>query len=445
MQREVIAESDGTETPSPLATYASGSGGKTWPVYDAFTPLVDAVRETLSKHGECQFTRTGDLATWRDIDTPGTNVAYRYSPYAMLFWGLPHVYREALVHHEGLRQMFPFLAWLPSPQDSRIGLFVLDFLTARCPFKDGAFEYESLWRFGQTLGSTLAVLRSMTDSSKPGVPNSDVTLAWLGHEIMSGLCEVAFRAQAVQDMKDPPRLLWGDIGHAAKMLTNLEEWVTWFRASFLAANKEHQNSLDGGMALHHLYDSNLGFQIDDAIKAALSMTAVKFAKDAYQFAADSLADSGLRADQRQRMLRIIERAGLPAPPNNAAGIADTQWCRSLPTILGAYDELLPSVLHELAPPNLSGTDWAWMKQEVLNAATGGCRYVAVLLHPGRQLAVADITGVAGPMTPIVDYNTEVFVAIEDSGDILTIRKVTWEEVVSGAAFSGAASGDNDPA
>src|SRR5712692_4448782 len=67
--------------------------------------------------GECQFRRTGDLATWREIDTPGTNVAYRYSPYAMLFWGLPHVYREALVHHEGLRQMFPFLARLPSPQD----------------------------------------------------------------------------------------------------------------------------------------------------------------------------------------------------------------------------------------------------------------------------------------------------------------------------------------
>ncbi len=190
MQHEVIAESEGTATPSPIATYASGITGKTWPAYDDFASLVDGVREILSRHGVCRLRRAGDLATWRDIDTPGTNVAYRYSPYAMLFWGLPHVYREVLVHHEGLRRMFRFLKRPPNPQDSRIGLFVLDYLTARSPFKDGEFEYESLWRFGRVLGSTLAVLKSVSDSSKPGVPSPDAALAWLGNEIVSGLSEV---------------------------------------------------------------------------------------------------------------------------------------------------------------------------------------------------------------------------------------------------------------
>ncbi|MFV0446405.1 MAG: hypothetical protein ACK5Q5_22760 [Planctomycetaceae bacterium] len=434
MQREVIAESDETETPSPIALYATSTGGKAWPVYDVFTPLVEAVRETLSRHGECQFRRVSDLATWRDIDTPGTNVAYRYSPWAMLFWGLPHVYREALVHHEGLRRMFGFLRRLPSPQDSRIGLFVLDYLTARTPFKDGEFEYESLWRFGRTLGSTIAVLRSVMNTNMPSVPNPDAALTWLGNEILSGLSEVAFRSQAVAEMTDPPRLIWGGTAHAADMLADLEEWVAWFRDSFLAKNDRHRDSFDSGIALHHLYDANLGFEIDGTTKAAMTGSAVKLAKEAYQFAVASLADADLNPDGRRRILRIIERAGLPVPSDNPAGVADERWYRSLPTILGAYDELLPSVLHELAPANLSGTDWAWVKQEVLKVAAGGCRYVAVFLQPDGQLAVSDITSEAGPMTPIENYHANVFTLTEASGHLRIINKATWEEVISGLAF-----------
>jgi hypothetical protein len=434
MQREVIAESEGAATPSPIASYASGFAGKTWPDYDDFTPLVDGVRETLSKHGECQLRRAGDLATWRDIDTPGTNVAYRYSQYAMLFWGLPHVYRDALVHHEGLRRMFRFLKRLPNPQDSRIGLFVLDNLTARSLFKDGEFEYESLWRFGRTLGSTLAVLRSVSDSSKPGVPSPDAALAWLGNEILSGLSEVNFRVQAAKDMKGPPCLIWGGIDHAAEILGILEKWVIWFRDSFLKENDDHRRAFDSGMATHHLYDANLGFQIADAQKAALSVTAIQLAKDAYLFATDSLAEGDLNDSRRRRILRIVERAGLAVPPAYSASVTDEQWIRSLPTILGVYDELLPSVLHELAPPDLSGIDWAWIKQEVLKTVAGGCKYVAVHLDPGGQLAVSDVSGEAGLITPIADYNAEVFVAVEDSGHVRSIGKVTWDEVVSGAAF-----------
>ena len=245
--------------------------------------------------------------------------------------------------------MFRFLKRLPNPQDSRINLFVLDYLTARSPFKDGEFEYESLWRFGRALGSTLAVLRSVSDSSKPGVPNPDAALAWLGSEIVPGLSEVAFRVEAAKDMKDPPCLMWRGIDHAAEMMGNLEKWVTWFRDSFLEENDEHRRAFDSGMVTHHLYDANLGFQIADAQKAALSVTALQLAKDAYQFATDSLAGDDLKDGRRRRILRIVERAGLAASPAYSAGVTDEQWVRSLPTILGVYDELLPSVLHELAP------------------------------------------------------------------------------------------------
>lgn len=344
------------------------------------------------------------------------------------------MYRDVLVHHEGLRQMFRFLKHLPNPQDSRIGLFVLDYLTARSLFKDGEFEYESLWRFGRTLGSTLAVLRSVSDSRKPGVPSPDAALAWLGNEILSGLSEVTFRVQAAKDMKDPPCLMWGGIEHSAEILGNLEKWVIWFRDSFFKENDDHRRAFDSGMVTHHLYDANLGFQIAGAQKPALSVTAIQIAKDAYHFATDSLAEGNLKESRRRRILRIVERAGLPVPPAYSASVTDEQWVRSLPTILGAYDELLPSVFHELAPPDLSGIDWAWIKQEVLKAVVGGCKYVAVHLDPGGQLAVSDVSGEAGLITPIADYNAEVFVAIEDSGHIRTIAKVKWHEVVSGAAF-----------
>jgi hypothetical protein len=39
------------------------------------------------------------------------------------------------------------------------------------------------------------------------------------------------------------------------------------------------------------------------------------------------------------------------------------------------------------------------------------------------------------VTPITNYEAKVFVVIEDGGHILTIWKVTWDEVVSGAAFT----------
>jgi hypothetical protein len=433
MQREVIAKSVGAETPSPISISAGSSVGSSWPAYDAFAPLVNAVQETLSKHGDCQVRRAGNLATWRDIDKPGTNVAYRYTPCAMLFWGLPHVYREALVRHEGLCKMFGFLRRRPSPQDSMIGLFVLDYLTARTPFRDGEFEYESLWRFGRTVGSTIALLRSVTDSSMRGVPNPDAALMWLRNEILSGLCEIAFRSMAAE-MTNPPTLIWRRAEHAADMLANLGEWVAWFRDSFLAKHECHRDLFDSGMALHHLYDSNLGFEIDGTTKAALTVAAATLAKEAYQFAADSLAHADLESGRRRRMLRVIERASLPTPGDTVAGVADERWCGSLPLILGVYDELLPSVLHELAPANLSGTDWTWMKQEVLKAAACGCRYVAVILRPGGQLVVADITSEAGRMTPIQDYTASVFTLTEGSGHIRIISKSTWEEVMSGYAF-----------
>ena len=432
MQREVLAESDDAGKVSPIGAYATA---KTWPTYDALAPLVETAREILSKHGECQVRSVGTLASWRDGSGSGPNVAYHYSPWTMLFWGLPHTYREALVHHDGLTRMFRFLKKLPSPQDHRIGLFVLDTLLARSPFQNGEFEHESLWNFSRTLGSTLAVLRGVNDSSEPGVPHPRAALEWLSIEVLSGLCEVAFRVTAIEDLADPPKFMWGGVEHATELLAMLEEWIAWFRESFLEESQDHKKSFDRGLLLHHLYDANLGFEIDAAEQAQLAESAVQDAKAVYQFATDKLADPNLPAFRKRRVLRILARSGLPAPPADITAVANEYWVRSLPTILGALDEFLPTVLHELLPPDLSGTDWEWMKQEALKVSKAGCKYVAVILHPGGQLAVSDITASAGPMTPITDYDAEVFVAIEDSGNLLTIRKVTWDEVFSGAAFT----------
>jgi len=118
----------------------------------------------------------------------------------------------------------------------------------------------------------------------------------------------------------------------------------------------------------------------------------------------------------------------------AVGVKEEKWIRSLPKILGAFDELLPSVLHEIVPPDLSGTDWDWMKQEVLKVAKAGCKYVGIHLHPGGQIAVSDVTGAVSPMPPITDYDAQVFVVIEGSGHIQIIKKATWASVVLGAVF-----------
>jgi hypothetical protein len=36
---------------------------------------------------------------------------------------------------------------------------------------------------------------------------------------------------------------------------------------------------------------------------------------------------------------------------------------------------------------------------------------------------------------VADYESEVLAAIESSGHVLTIKKVSWDDVISGAAFS----------
>ena len=362
----------------------------------------------------------------------------------MLFWGLPHAYREALVHHDGLTRMFRFLARLPSPQDSRIGLFILNTLTARSPFQNGEFGHEDLWSFGRALGSTLAVLRGVIDSTNPGVPHPRAALDWLSNEVLTGLCEVAFRVAAVKDLAAPPPLMWGGVEYAGDLLENLENWIVWFRESFLEENKEHRKSFDRGLSLHHLYDSNLGFNVDPAELSRLADAAVQDAKEAYQFATDALAEASLLEFQKKRLLRILEESGLSTPPADTMSVTVEQWRQSLPIILGVFDEFLPSVLHELMPPDISGTDWDWMKRQVLQTANAGCKYVSIHLYPGGQIAVCDITTSAEPMSPITDYGAEVFVSIEGSGHILTISKVTWDEVLSGAAFKrGWSSGGAD--
>jgi hypothetical protein len=363
----------------------------------------------------------------------------------MLFWGLPHAYRDMLVQHEGLTKIFRFLKRLPSPQDHRVGLFVLDNLTARMIFQNGDFEHEDLWSFGRTLGTTLAVLRGWTDSTKPKARCPEAALDWLGNEVLAGVYEVAFRVEAVEEMDDPPPLMWSDVDRAPDLLANLEKWIAWFRGSFLEKNADHGASFDSGLALHHLYDSHFGFKVDPADLAKLAPQAVKLAKAAHTFAIDALAENAINDFRKKRLQRVITHAGLPEASAAAAGVRDEQWIGSLPKILGAFDELMPSVLHKIVPPDLSGTDWEWMKQEVLKLSRAGCKYAGIRLHPGGQIAVSDMTGAAPPRALITDYDTEVFVAIDGSGHIQTIKKATWADVVSGAAFvnSQPASGGPD--
>lgn len=431
MQRLVLGEGDESAKKSSLAAYASG---KTWPPYTALTPLLESAREILSKHGECQVRSVGTLADWRNGSGQNSNIAYHLSPFAMLFWGLPHTYRETLVRHEGLTKIFRFLKRLPSPQDHRVGLFVLDNLTGRMIFQNGEFEHEDLWSFGRTLGTTLAVLRGLIDSAKPKAPYPKAALDWLGNEVLSGLCEVAFRVEAVDDIADPPPLIWSGVDQAAELLANLDEWIAWFRKSFLDKNTDHRASFDSGLTLHHLYDAHFGFKIAPADLAKLAPLAVNLAKAAHKFAIDALADNTLKDFRKKRLQLVVAQAGLSEASAAAVSVKDEQWIRSLPKILGAFDELLPSVLHEIVPPDLSGTDWDWTKQEVLKLAKGGCKYVGIHLHPGGQIAVSDLSAAAPPLTPITDYDAQVFVAIEGSGHIQTIKKATWANVVSGAAF-----------
>jgi hypothetical protein len=438
MLEEMISRGDESQRITRLMEYAVKHMSDTAAAPErVLSRVAQPAIEILSKHGTCQLKYLGDLEARLSGTLAMSSIIHRYSPYAMLYWGLPHTYREVLVQHQALTEMFPFLKRLPNPQDARTGLFVLAYLTSRLEFQDGHFGYQELWRFGKSIGACQRILQACAAAEQPPAAALDASLSWLGHEVMSGLCEIAFRVRGVQGLENPPPLMWGGPERAAEMRHNLTEWITWFRGCFLARHDGHRRAFDSGMALHALFDEHLGSMMSRDERRVLSAQAVEAAVEAYGFAVAALADDAAGEAPKGRIRDILQRTNLPivAGQQNVRTIAGpSEWIRALPRLFGVYDEMLPSVLHELMPVDLSGVDWEWIRREVQNASASRKNAVGITIGSGGQVEVSDFTEVDGPLPVVEDHSGEVLLAIEHSGSIVVIRKCKWDDVISGAAF-----------
>lgn len=121
-------------------------------------------------------------------------------------------------------------------------------------------------------------------------------------------------------------------------------------------------------------------------------------------------------------------------------VTDDMWVTALPSLLRAFEELLPSVSHEVSYPDFSAADWSWIRDEVLKAVDAGNHAVAIMLFPSGEISVSDLGTNNGPLPLVSDYRTEVLLAVERSGHLLTVSKVTWSDLVSGRALRGLATG-----
>lgn len=434
MQHEVLKKSVGSDSQSPLAAYVAGANAKPLPTFDLFSQLLSTAEPILSRHGRTELRRAGSLIDWRNNTMSEVYPMSSYDPYAMLFWGLPLTFRQHLVNHNGMNEIFPFLKRVPSSQNARIGLFVLANMTNELFFPSGNFNHKGLWSFGSTIGCAISILQSVSEKDAPKIENADAALSWLGNEFIAGMTEVAYRVQGVESMPSPPPIQWGASKHADEMLKALLELVDWFQTEFLVDNESHLESFLNGLKLHHVCDRRLCFAVDEKALASLTKNAISIATAALQFAKDAVSDSSVDAHCKVRISTIVETVGLSfGCDENSVG--DESWVQSLPAILAVYDEVLPSVLHELQPVNLSGVDWDWMKQEVLRFAAKGAGYIGIVVRPGGQIEIANIEAQAEPFPAITDYESEIFVAIDETGNILRIKRSSWSDVFNGIAFS----------
>jgi hypothetical protein len=433
MLSETLTRSDGSLRHNPLAAYVTSRLPGITATYDAITQIARPAVEALSKLGDCSITSQGTLADWRMGVAKVGNVLTSYSPYAMVMWGLPNTYRQILTTHSGLTRRIGFLR-KSSPQDARVGLFVLNALMARTPFQDGEFEYHSLWQFGRTLGAALATLGGLAGSLDTGIPHPEVALEWLGHDVVAGLLEVGFRAEGVDRLANPPPVSWGGPSHAVSIRDCLENWIVWFREEFLAGHERHKKIFDIGITMYPLYDAQLGFANPDAQLAKLQDAAVELAREALDFAKSAIEDPAVPLFRKERLQGILAQARVPVEMVELALVPKSTLIEALPTLLNAFDELLPSVLHEVSSPDFSTLDWHWIKDEVLKAVDAGNQSVAVLLFPSGEISVADLGTNYGPLPVVHNYQSETLLAIEQSGHVLTVTKVSWSDLVSGRAF-----------
>ncbi len=433
MLQEMVARADQPPHVTEIMEYASKYMSMPTSTYDLIAQLTQTAIEILTKRGRCDVRYREDLAVRRG-DTSADSVFYRYNPYAMLFWGLPHTYRDTLVHHEALLEMFPFLKRRPNPQDATIGIFVLDYLTRNLEFQDGEFGYQQLWRFGRMLGRCRTILAAYSTAGGSQSDDSAASLRWLGHDLLAAMCEVAFRVRGARGLPDPPPLKWGQ--HTADMLRDLDVWVSWFRGSFLANHEDHRRSFDEGLALHPLFDEKLGASLLPKERAMMTARAGEAVTRAHGFALGALADNVLEERHKRRIRQILQEAKLPTTePSDAQTSAELEgWIKALPSLLAVYDEVLPSVVHELEPIDPSGIDWGWVRQEVEAAREGGGKAIGILVQPGGQVEICDFGEISQPLPLIRDFATEILLAIEHSGHILSVMRTTWDELINGSAL-----------
>jgi hypothetical protein len=430
MAREMTSRADQPANPTQLMNYLKEAEAARRPPYDLLGAVIRPAIELLGER--CEVVHRDNLAA-RLLDTSERSVFYRYDPYAMLFWGLPQRYRDVLTRHEGFVELFPFAGRRLHPQDATIGLFVLDYLTDNLEFRDGEFRYESLWRFGTLLGRCRTILQRCAETANGRRHDFSAAITWLGHQLAAATCEIAFRVNGAINMAAPPALRWG--GAVGDVLNTLDEWISWFRETFLGNHEMHRQLFDEGMALHLLFDETLGASLTPERRGEMMARVSEAVRRAYLFAVGALADPVVEERQKHRMETILQEGGFSSPREGEAAdrLQSIDLLKALPSMFRVYDVILPSVVHELAPIDTAGVDWDWMRQEVA-AAGGGDRRIAVLIRPGGQIEIADLSEMRGPLPMMSNYGDEVLLAIEHSGDILSVHRSTWQQLIDGSAF-----------
>lgn len=414
--------------------------------------ISESVKKFLDRYYDVSYE---DFSSWTDHMHPGSMFRSQASPIAFNAWGNIGEYLRYLFFHPVQKTGFFSKMELDSPfqyKEPIFGLEVVNRISGLTLFNDGIFKASSLYKFAMQLREYLSVadmyFRSKIENKKYRLLSPRLFYAAL--DILGSSREIQYRVNtSIADFEEFGGLKIGFYDIPEDPVPNILEYHKWFVTSFLNENHFHQMLFEVFFNCCTIYMKDWGTMVEQEIKDGLEETIITLTRS---YLGTLLSDEVLNktTNYGKGLLNLISEGYFEnkMPKITSKKSLDSS-IKKIPRdrILSAFEDIfmtildmtVPEVFHELtAPPALSMVDWEGLKLHLIKRFHEGNRYGAIFITPSGDTGIGVLPKEHQYLAPIEDPEKEVFLSMNESG-IGIIRKVKWEDVISGKCFQLSAS------
>ncbi len=319
------------------------------------------------------------------------------------------------------------------PGNPTVAIQIIDRLVGSNLFRRGRFGFRDIASFGILMGA-LGTLTKTADPNNPKASLWGAVLLWRESELLSAITEVSDRCRAmVAHINLPPELMIGWRADRAAKISALGAYSRWFAEDFLTGDiaELHRRFFLCAQDGHGWFDEQIREALSREDVELFKSRALKFLRWAsISLLAPALDDPGISEEVRNEVARVFsaQSSEIDDLKSTLNCIDDSELLNICVTDVGdILDLVIPPIFHRLSPPDLTGANWTWIREQVSARHREGVTNVGVIIEADGTLGIGEV------LWPSIwsPSNAEEVLLQIDAGGIASVVVTTWSELKSG--------------